>query len=154
MESSRIISTKPDVVFFANVGGQVVLSMIKLKQLGYSGPKLAAWMEESYIGDSKGAAEGTIFPSVIDPKPEFEEKFKAKYGITAQRGASTSYDTLMIYASAVKNAGTFDPAAVIPILKKTRYDGASGRFEFNEIGDALRTPTLKVIKDGKIVRYQ
>ena len=153
VEALKIISSKPDVVFFSNVGGQISIAMMKLRQLGYSGHKLAVWLDEKLIRDAKGAAEGTIESCLTEAQPWFVEKFKAKYGTIPERAADTGYDTLMVYVKAIEQAKTFDLQKVLPILAKTKFDGASGSFEFNEIGDAVRVPHLKQVREGKLEVY-
>lgn len=153
VEALRLVQAKPDAIFFSNISGKTAVSLMRLRELNYNGPKLMVWIDDNIVNQANGAAEGAISCNVTEPSPWFVEKFSSRYGISPERASYGSYDILMIYAAAIEKAKSFEPAKVIPFLAKTRHDGASGKFEFNELGDAVRIPVPKAVKDGKFVPY-
>jgi branched-chain amino acid transport system substrate-binding protein len=48
-----------------------------------------------------------------------------------------AYDSIFLYAEAVKRAGSFDTDKVIKELEKTRYEGVAGEITFDESHDVL-----------------
>ena len=48
-----------------------------------------------------------------------------------------AYDSIFLYAEAVKRAGSFDTDKVIKELEKTRYEGVAGEITFDENHDVL-----------------
>ena len=150
-EALKIATSKPDVVLFSNLSAQITASLKRLTELDYSGPRFAVWLDDTIVERAQGAVEGAISCRVTEPKPWFVERFKAKYGANPERASYGAYDTVMIYANAITAAQSFEPKAVIPILAKTKHDGASGAFAFDSIGDAVRTPALKIVSGGRLV---
>ena len=54
----------------------------------------------------------------------FVKSFGSKYGFPPSQAAHTCYVQTILYANACQQAGTFDPAAVIPALEGIDFDGA------------------------------
>ncbi len=48
------------------------------------------------------------------------------------------YDAYFTALEAIKKAGSADPALILQALPTVRYEGISGRIEFDEVGDARR----------------
>lgn len=49
--------------------------------------------------------------------------YKQRYGDTPNYGAAETYDAVMFFASAVKKAGSTDPAAIDDAMRSITYDG-------------------------------
>ena len=56
--------------------------------------------------------------------------------------SDTGYDTVKLYAEAMKRSGTTNPQAVARNMQNSSYQGASGVIEFDKDGGLLRTPVL------------
>ena len=153
IEALKIVSSKPDVIFYSNTGGHFSVSIREVKRLSYKGPQIVLGIDEKLLIEAKGAADGVISCRMAEPTQAFKDMFFAKYNMLAERPSAITYDTLKLYAETVSKAGSFDVKKVIPVFKNTKYVGMAGAFEFNEIGDAVRKPILIQAKGDKFKLY-
>ncbi len=152
-EILKTVKLKPDVIFFSAVV-QLGLLARELVNYGYDGPKLAAWIDEVRIKDAKGGLEGVIIADFLNPSEEFIKKYKKAYNNeTMPLTASTAYDTIMLYAKAIKEARTFDVKVVSKKIKKTTLLGVSGKLGFDMEGCAVREPQIKVLVGEKLEKF-
>jgi branched-chain amino acid transport system substrate-binding protein len=77
--------------------------------------------------------------------PEFKDKFTKKFNAEIQLYAPYVYDAVMVMADSMKRANSVEPAAYLPEVGKTKYDGVTALVEFDEVGD---------LKGGAISIYQ
>lgn len=98
-----------------------------------------------YIG---AAAEGCYYTthwrrdSPLPASRAFVARYEAVHGEIRQTTIPLTYDAVMLWADAVRRAGTFAPAAVRDALAATRrFPGVSGSITF----DASRNPTKPMV---------
>ncbi|MEJ7138543.1 branched-chain amino acid ABC transporter substrate-binding protein [Amphibiibacter pelophylacis] len=159
---TAIKAKKPDVVFFGGmdaVGGPMLRQM---KQLGITakfvgGDGLCTGelykLSGQSFGDNQvycaeaGGADGEYKTKMDD----FKKRFKEKFGVEVQIYAPYVYDSVMMLANAMKEAGSSDPAVYLPKLAATTgYKGVTGEFSFDEKGDNKNASmTLYTYKGGK-----
>lgn len=153
-EALKTVKAKPDAVLFSVINQQAIAAKA-LKRLGYQGPMIAVYVDETRLKESEGALEGTIFGRMALPTPPFIQEFKARYPntLSIEPPAGIAYDTVMMYAKAVEKEKTFDATKASSALLSMRHDGASGHIEFDEKGGARRRPEIMQIRDGKEVGY-
>ena len=139
----------------SNTLGMVTGLMVKQKlQLGMSNIVLAGAMgiDTIYFPKAAGALEnpknieGVIFTSLTmcgdprDPKTaEFCKKFRTKYQhdpITAGSEGS-DYDSVFMIKAAIEKARSTDPVDIAKTVRTLNYQGACGKYQFNEVGDSL-----------------
>jgi branched-chain amino acid transport system substrate-binding protein len=53
-------------------------------------------------------------------------------------------DSVMVMATAMRNAKSADPAKYLPVLKTIKYEGVTGTIQFDPAGD---------IKDGALTLF-
>lgn len=86
--------------------------------------------------DGKALGQTTIVPvlrAAVTPKTiPFWDAFVKKYDRPPVYTASTAYDSVHIYAEAVKRAGTTETNAVVKALEQTDYMSTSGRIVFTQ----------------------
>ena len=89
--------------------------------------------------DGKALGQTTIVPvlraAVTAKTIPFWDAFVKKYDRTPVYTASTAYDSVHVYAEAVKRAGTTETNAVVKALEQTDYVSTSGRIVFTNTHD-------------------
>jgi branched-chain amino acid transport system substrate-binding protein len=115
--------------------------------------------DPAIVEKAKRAAEGVIF-SVPAPPPEdeeavknFRENFMKKYGEEPGLTAPEAYDALKLLALCIEKVGYNGSRIQQELLKIKKYPGAAGETTFDENGDVIKPFIYKVVKNGKIVRY-
>jgi len=140
-EALRIRRTNPDVVFFSNTN-RLGVAAREIRQFGYSGPVLAALLDETRLQDGMGALNGAITARYPEASPEFQQRFQQRFGEPAGITADTAYDTVMLYAAAIEQMKTMKVAIIKDAIQRIELDGASGRISFNSRGSIQRDPSL------------
>jgi branched-chain amino acid transport system substrate-binding protein len=88
--------------------------------------------------------------------PQYK-KFIEAYGKIAdvEPGAYSAYayDAAYVFLSAVKKAGTLDPAKVKAAMMETDLRGASKEIKFRENGDSGSSYIVFKVKDGDFMNY-
>ncbi len=103
-------------------------------------------MLDVFYEQTGGAAEGLIciawgFPAPITPKTmEFYEKYKRVVGVEPLFTTWYAYDSVHIWAEAVRKAGTFEADKVIETLETSVFVGAAGVYEFTRSHTAKLAP--------------
>jgi branched-chain amino acid transport system substrate-binding protein len=101
--------------------------------------KLTGNLAEGAIGSSPGLP--------LEQMPggaEFARKFAERYG-KIQIYAPFAYDATRVLVNAMLKADSAEPAAYLPALAATQFDGVIGNIAFDERGD---------LKDGPVTLYQ
>lgn len=104
------------------------------------------------------AANGVIYSaSSFDPKSdkgvvhEFATAFEAKYHSSPDIFAGLSYDALKILAIALSGHGTESENIKNGLYKVKGYRGVAGETSIDDNGDAILTPVIKTVRDGKFM---
>jgi len=159
---TSIKAKKADIVFYGGmdaVGGPMLRQMkslgINAKFMGGDGictgelPKLAAGTlaDDQVVCAEAGGVEGEEKKAMDD----FKAAFKKKFGIDVQLYAPYVYDAVMVMATAMQKADSWDPAKYLPVLAKTEgYKGVTGTISFDEKGDLKNGAlTLFTYRGGK-----
>jgi branched-chain amino acid transport system substrate-binding protein len=149
----------PDAVFFSGAtwGGAPQIRQA-MAELGHGDMPMLAWDavldgggddSESYIG-SVGAdlAEGTVVSSASlpDPKFDFVQKYRARYGIEPEQWAAGAYACAEIMAEAIRQTADQDmtsaqlreQARAYAVDEQRQYETALGNIGFDKNGDNVR----------------
>lgn len=144
-EALRVKKSNPDVVFFSNY--QVDVFARELRNLKYSGEKLAILMEKERVKSADGALEDTVFALYDEPHKAFKDAFISRFKVDPGITADTAYDIVKLYAVAMEKAETTDVQKVLPELLAVKdYQGASGTFSINSKGAVDKKPVLWTVK--------
>jgi branched-chain amino acid transport system substrate-binding protein len=85
----------------------------------------------------------------------FAERYRQRYKIPLQTYAPYAYDATMVFAQAMQQANSTDPAKFLPALAKIKYHGVTGDIAFDPNGDLHNAAlTLYTYRDGKQVKLQ
>ena len=103
-------------------------------------------MLDAFYNQTFGAAEGLIciswgFPiPITDKTMSFYNKYKSAYGTEPIFTTWYAYDSVHIWAEAVRKAGSFDVNAVINALETNVFVGAAGIYEFTKSHTSVLAP--------------
>jgi branched-chain amino acid transport system substrate-binding protein len=170
---TKIKGDGPEIVVF---GGFIAEGAVLVKQLRDAGVT-ADFMgadgiaDQDWIDQSQGAAEGAYVsrgptPSESAKYDEFAAAYKAELGEDPGQFGEQYYDAANIVMAAIEKVATvdgdgnlvIDRQKLIDAVKATKYAGASGQIEFNDVGDRLVTPgvvnRIDQVKNGALERIQ
>ncbi len=127
----QVVSDAPDLVFLA-VGPEAAQSKAsEVRAAGFAGPILG--------GDSLDLAgwqlDRVYFTThaFLDQQPEFVQRYTKVYGEPPDAFSALGYDTVMLLASALVRAGSFEPEAIRQAMADTReFSGLTGRLRYDE----------------------
>jgi branched-chain amino acid transport system substrate-binding protein len=89
-------------------------------------------------------------PTSSDPDMQnFLKKYKERYKTDPIMFAVLGYDTAYILTAAIERAGSTDPDKIIEELKKTDYDGLTGKTVFNENRNPVRLAYITTFEGKK-----
>ena len=160
---TRIQESDPQIVFIATVPNDMPEIMIIGRELGLpsSVPYIVAQVSKDEVQDAGGAAEGLFSTSnwmstTSTLKNEsFIRNYRATYGREPNTWAAQSYTTLYILAEAIANAQATDSESIRDALADIRdLDTVLGAFSFDAVGDADYDPTIIVVENGELKRFE
>ena len=161
---TAIRAKQPDLIFFggmdATAGG--ILRQMKglgmdVRFMGGDGictealPALAA---SGVRDDAVYCAEaGGIDAAHQQAVDAFVARFHARFHSDIQTYAPYAYDATMAAAAAMQQAGSWDPAKYLPVLRQIRYPGLTGTIQFDRNGDIRDgAMTVSTYRGGKKAR--
>jgi branched-chain amino acid transport system substrate-binding protein len=163
---TQIRAHKPDVVFYGGMDAVAGPLLKQMKALGIgarlvSGDGICSEKLPQLAGDALGndhvlcvVAGGVTGPEEAAAKA-FGERYRQRYKMELQTYAPYAYDAVMVFAGAMQQAGSSDPAKFLPALAKIKYQGVTGSIAFDPHGDLLNAAlTLYTYRDGKKVKLQ
>lgn len=90
--------------------------------------KAAEFFAKAFVAGARTGGSGSVYEAFFD---RHVDKFGTLPGIYAD----TTYDAVMLAAKGIEEAGVYDGEAIRDAMKGLEWDGASGHFTFNELGD-------------------
>ena len=104
----------------------------------------------------KAALENTFFSSLYSPddtsdlNKEFVAEYKKAYNTNPDVFAALAYDSALLVAKAIEDAGSADPAKIAEAMAKIKgFKGVSGEVTFNEQHNPIKSAVIIEHKDGK-----
>lgn len=159
---TKIKEANPEAIYL--VGYKEMGYILKqAKEMGINCQFLSTVMLEDpeIIKIAGGAAEGAIYSaSAFDPKSDnlviksFVAAFKNKYGIEPDIFAGLSYDAMKIMSIAITRGGFSSQEIKTAMYDVKNYSGIAGETSFDANGDAILSPIIKKVKDGKFVQFK
>jgi branched-chain amino acid transport system substrate-binding protein len=157
---TKIKFVKSDIIFMVAHEAELGYALKKAKQIGLKTPFLCtpgmvAPMTFEIAGD---AIEGLNAPDYIyDPHngtelmKSFGRRYKEKFGILPHTYPAYSYDSVMLYAAALKS-GARTGAQIRDFYHTLKnYVGASGPVAFGKDGVSLARPVIRQCRSGIFV---
>jgi branched-chain amino acid transport system substrate-binding protein len=156
---TTIKGTNPEAVFLPGYYTDTALICRQAKEVGLEVPFLGGdgWESEELVKIGKEAMEGHYFsthytPDAGSPKgAKFVEDYKNRYGgKTPDTMAALGFDSALVLAEAIRQAGTTEGSAVREKLAQIKdFEGATGRTTINEDRDATKSAVVMQVKGGK-----
>jgi branched-chain amino acid transport system substrate-binding protein len=157
---TSIRKENPEAIFFGGYDAQAGPMARQMKELGLNIPllggetintakfiQLAGPAAEGHIASTPGAALESR-PGGKNFADRYRERFKQDIGLYAPY----FYDSVMVIAAAMQQAGTTAPAKLIPVLRNIRHSGVTAEIAFDNSGE-LQQGLLSIFKvtNGKWV---
>jgi branched-chain amino acid transport system substrate-binding protein len=135
------------------------LMAIQAKRLGLKSTIVTedAVFHPNFIKVAKAAAEGVFLTygytdKSTDAYKAYEKRFTANYGEIGAYG-TYAYDAAIVLLTAIKNAGTTDPAKVKAEIMKMDFQGASKHVKFKPNGDSGSSYVAFKVTNGEYQLY-
>ncbi|MYB27217.1 MAG: ABC transporter substrate-binding protein [Candidatus Dadabacteria bacterium] len=157
-----------DVIFVSALspGRQGVI--VKAREMGITVPLIVIGLTETDVAEAekvlRGATEGVIAVTnwVDDSTPrsvDFVGKYKAKYEEDPDAYSARSYASTQILAAAIVRASTASPEDIRAALQMIGPESALddtifGKFYFDENGDGVYSPVVRIVRGGKFEALQ
>lgn len=160
---TKIQAANPDVIAVAGLYQEGALIVKKAREMGMTQPILAnnGFNSPAYIQQAGEAANGTLVatPWNAESKSEkaqaFRKAFVAKYGHEPDQFAAQAYDAMyLMHQAAEKSGTTTDRKKFRDTLAKIKdFEGATGKFQFDDHRDPKMDLAIMEAKDGKWVLF-
>ena len=139
---TAIVSTTDGVLVGTRVAKQ-------LRNLGSALPMYSISIDGATIAAAEGAYEGLQFLTFLTPTPEFEQRYKERFGEDIEIGADSAYDAVMLLAKAMQATKGTNPEELQAYLHNiTGYTGESGNLVADGKGAFTKPFAVKQIKNG------
>jgi branched-chain amino acid transport system substrate-binding protein len=163
---TQIRARNPDVIFYGGMDAVAGPMLKQMKALGIgarfvAGDGVCSEKLPQLAGDALG--EGKVYCVVaggVSPSEEagyaaFTERYRKRYNMELQTYAPYAYDAVMVFAAAMQQGGSSDPAKYLPALAKINYKGVTGTIGFDANGDLRNAAlTLYTYRNGRKVKLQ
>lgn len=160
---TKIQAANPDVIAVAGLYQEGALIVKKAREMGMNQPILAnnGFNSPAYIQQAGESANGTLVatPWNAESKSEKAQKFRkafvAKYGHEPDQFAAQAYDAMYVMHQAAEQSGTTtDRKKFRDALSKIKdFEGATGKFQFDDHRDPKMDLSIMEAKDGKWVPF-
>ncbi len=157
-------SIKPDVIFVPGYSIDSGLIIKQARKLGIEAVFMGGDAWETAVADYAGKAlNGSYYSTFWHPDMPYprSRKFTALFRSVFGDGEISAYvplayDAVWLMADAIYRSRSLDPEMIRNALAATReYQGATGRFSFNEYGDPVdKGASIHKFSDGHWVFYK
>lgn len=156
---TKIKAAKPDFIYIPGYYQEVGLIVKQAREMGINVPMAGGdgW-DSAKLPEIAGkvALENTFFSSLYSPddtsdlNKEFVAEYKKAYNTNPDVFAALAYDSTLLVAKAIEDAGSADPAKIAEAMAKIKgFKGVSGEVTFNEEHNPIKSAVIIEHKDGK-----
>ena len=156
---TKIKAAKPDFIYIPGYYQEVGLIVKQAREMGINVPMAGGdgW-DSAKLPEiaGKAALENTFFSSLYSPddtsdlNKEFVAEYKKAYNTNPDVFAALAYDSALLVAKAIEDAGSADPAKIAEAMAKIKgFKGVSGEVTFNEEHNPIKSAVIIEHKDGK-----
>lgn len=156
---TKIKAAKPDFIYIPGYYQEVGLIVKQAREMGITVPMTGGdgW-DSAKLPEiaGKAALENTFFSSLYSPddtsdlNKEFVAEYKKAYNTNPDVFAALAYDSALLVAKAIEDAGSADPAKIAEAMAKIKgFKGVSGEVTFNEEHNPIKSAVIIEHKDGK-----
>jgi branched-chain amino acid transport system substrate-binding protein len=163
---TQIRARNPDVVFYGGMDAVAGPMLKQMKALGIqarfvSGDGICSEKLPLLAGDALGndkvfcVVAGGVSGAEEAGYDAFAQRYRQRFGMPLQTYAPYAYDAVMVFAQAMRQAQSSDPARYLPALANIHYQGITGAIAFDPKGDLRNAAlTLYTYRDGKKIKLQ
>lgn len=163
---TQIRSQDPDVIFYGGMDAVAGPMLKQMKALGLraklvSGDGICSEKLPQLAGDALGddrvicVVAGGVSGAEEAKYNAFVERYRQRYKMPLQTYAPYAYDSVMVLAAAMQQAGSAQPAKYLSALAKVQYQGITGKIAFDPKGDLKNAAlTMYTYRQGKKVKLQ
>lgn len=155
---TKIKATNPDFLYVPGYYQEVGLIVKQARELGMNMPIAGGdgW-DSAKMPEIAGAAalNNTYFSSLYSPEDSsdinknFVAAYEKAYGQKPDVFAALSYDSALLVAEAIKNAGSTEPAKISEAMAKINgFSGVSGSVTFDAKHNPVKSAVILEYKDG------
>lgn len=156
---TKIKAAKPDFIYIPGYYQEVGLIVKQAREMGITVPMAGGdgW-DSAKLPEiaGKAALENTFFSSLYSPddtsdlNKEFVAEYKKAYNTNPDVFAALAYDSTLLVAKAIEDAGSADPPKIAEAMAKIKgFKGVSGEVTFNEEHNPIKSAVIIEHKDGK-----
>ena len=156
---TKIKAAKPDFIYIPGYYQEVGLIVKQAREMGITVPMAGGdgW-DSAKLPEiaGKAALENTFFSSLYSPddtsdlNKEFVAEYKKAYNTNPDVFAALAYDSTLLVAKAIEDAGSADPAKIAEAMAKIKgFKGVSGEVTFNEQHNPIKSAVIIEHKDSK-----
>lgn len=157
---TKIIATKPDVLYVPSYYEQDGLIAKQARELGYTNPIVGAdgWDSGKLLEIAGAEALQEVYFtnhysafSTDEKVAKFVNKYKENYGSVPDALAALGYDGAYLIVDAIKRAGSTDPAKIKEALASTKgFVGVTGTISMDDKHNPIKSAVvLSFDKEGK-----
>ena len=160
---TKIQAANPDVICIAGFYQEGALIVKKAREMGMNQPIIGnnGFNSPQYIKQAGDAANGTLVATPWNPDRKsdkaqnFRKAFVAKYGHEPDQFAAQAYDAMYVIHQAVEQSGTTTDRKKFrdTLANIKNFEGATGKFEFDQNRDPKMDLDVLEVKDGKWVPF-
>lgn len=155
---TKIKAINPDFLYVPGYYQEVGLIVKQARELGMNMPIAGGdgW-DSAKMPEIAGAAalNNTYFSSLYSPEDSsdinknFVAAYEKAYGQKPDVFAALSYDSALLVAEAIKNAGSTEPAKISEAMAKINgFSGVSGSVTFDDKHNPVKSAVILEYKDG------
>ena len=156
---TKIKAAKPDFIYIPGYYQEVGLIVKQAREMGITVPMAGGdgW-DSAKLPEiaGKAALENTFFSSLYSPddtsdlNKDFVAEYKKAYNTNPDVFAALAYDSTLLVAKAIEDAGSADPPKIGEAMAKIKgFKGVSGEVTFNEQHNPIKSAVIIEHKDGK-----
>ncbi|WP_299017573.1 ABC transporter substrate-binding protein [uncultured Photobacterium sp.] len=154
----RIKAAQPEVLFLPNYYNEVPEQARQARKLGITARLLGSDTWTQISADDRSAVEGAFFSThyALDRADGEALNFRAYYRQAYNREpndvAALTYDAFGLLFAAAKRHGGVEPQGIRDALNELEpYDGITGKIEFRDSGDPVKSAVLIEVKSGEFI---
>lgn len=156
---TKIKAANPDFIYVPGYYQEVGLIVKQAREMGLNVPMAGGdgW-DSAKLPEiaGKDALANTFFSSLYSPddtsdlNKEFVAEYKKAYNTNPDVFAALAYDSALLVAKAIEDAGSADPAKIAEAMAKIKgFKGVSGEVTFDENHNPIKSAVIIEHIDGK-----
>ena len=158
---TRIKALNPDIIFSTSLPPEKPGMLTQAKELGITAPFILRTLTIGDVQAAGEAAEGAMTfvgwsdTTDIPANQVFIENYRATYNGEPNNYVARAYATLHVLAAAIAQAQSTDSTAIRDALANIKdLDTIFGKFSFDMNGDAIYTPKILMVENGKFKPFE